>query len=100
MSCYLVKELLPLYIEGDCSADTNQFMTKHLHSCEECHQLYHEMKEPIPFIKTTDDMMILSMDEDEEKRKFEKRYYGKLLVRACFVFGIVYVLMIILYWFK
>ncbi|OLP63142.1 hypothetical protein BACPU_34600 [Bacillus pumilus] len=99
MSCYLIKELLPLYIEGDCNADTNQYMAGHLHTCENCNQLYEEMKEPLPFIKPPEDLMP-SMDEHEEKRKFEKRYYGKLLARACFMFGIVYVIMIILYWVK
>lgn len=99
MSCYLIKELLPLYIEGDTSAETNKIVAKHIQSCERCRHLYQEMKEPIPLIKTPENIMPY-IDEKEEKRKFEKRYYGKLLFRACIVFGLVYVFMIILYWFK
>ncbi|WP_449376361.1 zf-HC2 domain-containing protein [Bacillus safensis] len=34
MSCYLIEELLPLYIEGDTSAETNKFVAEHLQSCE------------------------------------------------------------------
>lgn len=98
MSCYLIEELLPLYIEGDTSAETNKIVAEHLQSCESCQHLYHEMKEPITFIQTPDLMPYI--DEKEERRKFEKRYYGKLLYRASIAFCIGYVLMIILYWLK
>ncbi|MBD3859498.1 zf-HC2 domain-containing protein [Bacillus sp. 28A-2] len=96
MSCYLIEELLLLYIEGDTSAKTNKIVAEHLQSCESCRHLYHEMKEPIPFIMTPDLMPYI--DEKEEKRKFEERYYGKLLCRASMVFSLVFVIMIILYW--
>ena len=99
MSCYLIEELLPLYIEGDTSAETNKIVAEHLQSCESCRHLYHEMKEPIPLMKISDH--VLDIDEkEEEKRKFEKRYYGKLIYRASIVFVIGYVMMIILYWLK
>ncbi|MED1749580.1 MULTISPECIES: anti-sigma factor family protein [Bacillus] len=98
MSCYLIEELLPLYIEGDTSTETNKIVAEHLHSCESCRHLYQEMKEPISLMKTPDPIPYLN--EKEEKRKFEKRYYGKLLCRASIVFSVVYVIMIILYWLK
>ncbi|MCM3034783.1 anti-sigma factor family protein [Bacillus pumilus] len=98
MSCYLIEELLPLYIEGDTSTGTNNIIAEHLQTCESCRQLYQEMKEPITFIQTPD--LIPYIDEKEEKRKFEKRYYGKLIYRASIVFGLGYVTMIILYWLK
>ena len=56
------------------------------------------MKEPITFIQTPDLMPYI--DEKEERRKFEKRYYGKLLYRASIAFCMGYVVMIILYWLK
>ncbi|MEB2268941.1 zf-HC2 domain-containing protein [Bacillus safensis] len=98
MSCYLIEELLPLYIEGDTSAETNKIVAEHIQSCESCRHLYHEMKEPITLIQTPD--LVPYIDEKEEKRKFEKRYYGKLLYRASIAFGIGYVMMVILYWLK
>ncbi|MCP1530342.1 MULTISPECIES: anti-sigma factor family protein [Bacillus] len=98
MSCYLIEELLPLYIEGDTSAGTNKIIAEHLQTCESCRQLYQEMREPIILIQTPDLMPYI--DEKEEKRKFEKRYYGKLIYRASIVFGLGYVMMIILYWLK
>ncbi|AZV52178.1 zf-HC2 domain-containing protein [Bacillus pumilus] len=98
MSCYLIEELLPLYIEGDTSAETNKIIAEHLQSCESCRQLYQEMKEPITLIQTPDRTPYIN--EKEEKRRFEKRYYGKLIFRASIVFGLGYVMMIILYWLK
>ena len=76
MSCYLIEELLPLYIEGDTSEETNQLVNEHLRSCKKCLHLYEEMKEPVSIAKSTD--FIPFIDEKEEKRKFEKRYYGKV----------------------
>ncbi|MCM3025723.1 zf-HC2 domain-containing protein [Bacillus safensis] len=98
MSCYLIEELLPLYIEGDTSAETNKIVAEHIQSCESCRHLYREMKEPITLIQTPD--LVPYIDEKKEKRKFEKRYYGKLLYRASIAFGIGYVMMVILYWLK
>ena len=96
MSCYLIEELLPLYIEGDTSEETNQLVNEHLRSCKKCLHLYGEMKEPVSIAKSTD--FIPFIDEKEEKRKFEKRYYGKLLLRASIVFSIVYLIMLLIYW--
>ncbi|WMT27952.1 hypothetical protein RE735_12510 [Bacillus aerius] len=96
MSCYLIEELLPLYIEEDTSEDTNQLMNEHLRPCKKCLHLYEEMKEPVSIAKSTD--FISFIDGKEEKRKFEKRYYGKLLLRASIVFSIVYLIMLLIYW--
>ncbi|MEW4195119.1 zf-HC2 domain-containing protein [Bacillus altitudinis] len=96
MSCYLIEELLPLYIEGDTSKETNQLVDEHLRSCKKCRYLYEEMKESVSIAKSTD--FIPFIDEKEEKRKFERRYYGKLLLRASIVFSIVYLIMLLIYW--
>lgn len=43
MKCDIVKDLLPLYIEGLTSKDSNEEIEKHLESCEECRTFYQEM---------------------------------------------------------
>jgi len=35
-TCDIVKDLLPLYVENLTSEASNQFIDKHLHSCEDC----------------------------------------------------------------
>jgi len=36
ISCSLIKDLMPLYIEGLTSTDTNEYIKKHLSECNEC----------------------------------------------------------------
>lgn len=43
MKCDIVKDLLPLYIEGLTSKDSNEEIEQHLESCEECRTFYQEM---------------------------------------------------------
>lgn len=47
MTCCLVRDLLPLYIEGDCETETERFISRHFESCGKCESLYHMMKEPL-----------------------------------------------------
>ncbi|KUO67148.1 MAG: hypothetical protein APF84_15825 [Gracilibacter sp. BRH_c7a] len=43
MKCDIVKDLLPLYIEGLTSKDSNEEIEKHLESCEGCRTFHQEM---------------------------------------------------------
>lgn len=47
LSCEIVKDLLPSYIEGLTSEVTNQEIENHLANCEECSLAYNQMKIPI-----------------------------------------------------
>lgn len=48
MKCYVVKDLLPNYIEGLTSEETNSEIIKHLEECKDCHAAYEKMTEVIP----------------------------------------------------
>lgn len=48
LPCYLVEDLLPNYVDGLTSDDTNKDIEEHLHSCQHCSKIYNKMKEPIP----------------------------------------------------
>lgn len=43
LSCDVVKDLLPSYIEGLTSADSNQAVKEHMFRCEGCRELYSSM---------------------------------------------------------
>lgn len=43
VECYIVCDLLPLYIDNACSEQTATFVKAHLQSCEKCNKLYEEM---------------------------------------------------------
>lgn len=43
MKCEMIRDLLPLYIDGLTSTVSNQEIETHLKSCEECNTYYQEM---------------------------------------------------------
>ena len=42
--CQLVQDLLPSYIDGITSSDTNEFIKSHLEKCEKCTKIFNNMK--------------------------------------------------------
>lgn len=40
LNCYVVKDLLPLYIDDALSEETSRDMHLHLEDCESCHAEY------------------------------------------------------------
>ncbi|MFG6319378.1 MAG: zf-HC2 domain-containing protein, partial [Clostridia bacterium] len=42
--CKIVQDILPNYIEQLTSEETNQYVEEHLNSCEECKNIYENMK--------------------------------------------------------
>ncbi|MBQ6836088.1 MAG: zf-HC2 domain-containing protein, partial [Clostridia bacterium] len=45
--CSIVRDLLPLYVEGLVSAETEEFIREHLSSCESCRDEFESMKSGI-----------------------------------------------------
>ena len=46
MNCSIIKDLIPLYIDGCCSEESVAAVEEHVKSCKECNKLYEEMKAP------------------------------------------------------
>lgn len=60
VSCDVIKDLIPLYLEGMASEDSNELVEKHVEECEECKQYLDEMqsfnsmpadRDPAPLLK-------------------------------------------------
>lgn len=45
LKCFIVRDLLPLYIDNTCSEETSEAVKSHLESCRECKKLYLDMTE-------------------------------------------------------
>lgn len=45
MNCSIIKDLIPLYIDGCCSEESSSEVEAHLLDCTECKELYEIMKE-------------------------------------------------------
>lgn len=52
--CNIIQDLLPIYIDGCTSEKTNQDIQEHLSECTACHQMYEEMKKPLPVQENND----------------------------------------------
>lgn len=50
MNCNIIKDLIPLYIDGCCSKESNRIVEEHIKNCEDCKNLYEDMKSPSDII--------------------------------------------------
>lgn len=46
-TCGIVRDLLPLYIDGTCGAESRALVTAHLEGCEQCRTLRDQMSAPL-----------------------------------------------------
>lgn len=53
MNCNIVKDLIPLYIDGCCSEESEKAVEEHINSCAECKRLYEDMKTPCDITEAT-----------------------------------------------
>ena len=55
VSCDVVKDLIPLYIDDICSQESKQIVEEHIKECDSCKALYESMKEDISAPKVAND---------------------------------------------
>lgn len=55
MKCEIIRDLLPSYIDGLTSAESNELIEKHLKECAECQEMLEEMKTDINAEKTKEE---------------------------------------------
>ena len=48
MDCNVIKDLIPLYIDGCCSPESADLVKTHIEKCEECRSLWETMKQDHP----------------------------------------------------
>ena len=46
MNCNVIRDLIPLYVDGCCCEESSLMVKEHLDNCEECKKIYESMKEP------------------------------------------------------
>lgn len=64
MNCNIVKDLIPLYIDGCCSEESERVVEEHLKDCSECKKLFEEMKELTDIIVTSESPKAFSKIND------------------------------------
>lgn len=87
MKCCIVKDLLPGYIDGLTSEETNIEIKEHLENCEACRTIYERMSAEIP-------REILPEEKDIDfLKKWKARIWKRYAAIAAFAFGIAFLLM-------
>ncbi len=85
--CYIVRDLLPLYIENTCNGQTEKDVEAHLQSCKECEKLYKKMRSDIYFVLHTPEF-----ESDKIFHHAQKSILGIIIALAatisCFVMNI------------
>ena len=54
MNCDIIKDLIPLYIDGCCSDKSNQAVEEHMRECDDCRKLWEDMKSTSDIITVSD----------------------------------------------
>lgn len=81
--CEVVRDLLPLYIDGVSSKESNKIMEEHLKECNECKEYYNDLKNG-DFIED----LKMEQSEKQNPKKTMKSIKHKI-VRGKIWFGIV-----------
>ncbi|WP_157801029.1 zf-HC2 domain-containing protein [Bacillus solitudinis] len=73
IKCEVIQDLLPSYIEGLTSDESNKLVNSHLSECQSCCQVYNEMKQEIPItIQNTE------KPSNNSEKKLVKRIKNKI----------------------
>lgn len=65
--CYIVRDLLPSYIDQLCSDESKQFIEQHMVHCDSCSRMLNQMKEEFNVVEQVDLPLRI-----EQKKPFEK----------------------------
>ncbi len=54
MNCNIVKDLIPLYIDGCCSEESSKIVEEHIRDCNDCKKLLKDMKSPSDIVTVSE----------------------------------------------
>lgn len=91
ISCNVIEDILPLYVDECCSEDTKQLIEEHILECEACKEKLIKLRQPM-FIPQEKCM------NEKTYAKHAKRAFGKLRRRLVAPILIILILLIPLTW--
>ena len=71
LPCSIIQEVLPNYVDGCIKEEASQLVKEHLKSCEECRQLYEQMREPMEYDQP---------HEIDYLKKVKRKNYKKIML--------------------
>lgn len=98
VSCDIIKDLLPLYYDGVCSAASRIMVEEHLEECQDCRAELEAMGRVLPVSNKEK-----NLSDAEAVKKLSKRWkkgmIGSILKGALFTLITVIIVLLILYLF-
>ena len=82
--CDIIKDLMPLYVEGLTSEETGREIEAHLEGCGECRDLYKRMKQEVEGGKDAGGSA--KAGEIDYLKKVKRRNLRNVVLGACAVF--------------
>ncbi len=88
VSCNVIQDLIPLYIENMCSAESRKMVEKHLAECESCRQLFREYTDET-IVKKVSHTEAHSEGDENEFHQILKNVESKVMKRVTVIAAIV-----------
>lgn len=85
MKCYIVKDLLPNYIDGMTGEEASNEIKEHLVTCDDCRNIYIQMSADIPCENAADDKNI---DFLKKIRRSGRRKNLLIILSVCMVLAV------------
>ena len=86
--CGIIKDLIPLYVDGVCSDESRAKVEEHIEHCPDCLMTMERMKSEL----------VLPMEGKEDVKGFKKFVNKKIWTRAMAIFLVLILLWIVLNW--
>ena len=95
LSHEVIKDLLILYVNGDCSEDSRKLIDEHIRECEECRDYLHDLMADEPFVRAKDcgssyEKTAETNEKPEEEqllrrglKKIRRRWAASVIAAAC-----------------
>lgn len=91
MKCEIIRDLLPLYVDGACSEESRKAVEEHIAGCEACRQELGKMKRSVDLDVVEEEVELLK----EGKRSIEVKARSKLESTLILVNFIMNILLIV-----
>ena len=93
--CEIIRDLLPLYIDGVCNHESRQAVEKHLTECEACRKYYESMKTSVSLSTMEKNISVdlkainsLKKVKNQLNRKINRIWFGAAAVLVVILSGI------------
>ncbi len=98
IACNIIKDLLPLYYDGVCSAESKAMIEEHLTQCEDCRAELETLGKQLPILSKEQ-----NLSEAEAVKKLSKQWkkgmISSILKGALFTLATVIMFLLVLHLF-